>query len=98
MATSIHWDAAVRQDLASRGIDQSTGIYGEHKVQLGTGSPIRLDEIKSAPVPYAGFNRVKKVERGKEGIRVNSRAALKALYSRTGTLDAGALLSALKAM
>ncbi len=75
MATSIHWDAAVRQDLASRGIDQSTGIYGEHKVQLGTGSPICLDEIKSAPVPYAGFNRVKKVERGKEGIRVNSRAA-----------------------
>ena len=60
--------------------------------------PIRLDEIKSAHIPYAGFTQVKKVSRGKEGIRVNSRAALKALYSRPDALDAGALLGALKAM
>ena len=74
MAYGIQWDAAVRQDLASRGIDQSTGVYGQHKLQLATGMPIRLDEIKSAHIPYAGFTQVKKVSRGKEGIRVNSRA------------------------
>ena len=56
MASGIQWDATVQQDLASRGVTESTGVYGQHKVKLGKASPIRLDEIKSAGMPFAGFD------------------------------------------
>ncbi len=35
MVNAIHADAVVQQELVSRGIDAKTGVYGEHKVQLG---------------------------------------------------------------
>ncbi|MBP3730676.1 MAG: DUF3626 domain-containing protein, partial [Mailhella sp.] len=98
MSNSIQWNATVQQDLASRGITESTGVYGQHKVQLGKGSPIRLDEIKSASVPYAGFSKATKIERGKAGIASSAESALKNLCSRTGTLDVKDLLGHLKAM
>ncbi|MBP3729991.1 MAG: hypothetical protein J6I40_00800, partial [Mailhella sp.] len=98
MASGIQWDATVQQDLASRGITESTGVYGQHKVKLGKSSPIRLDEIKSAGIPFAGFKKATKVARGKAGIANSAESALKTLYSRTGTLDAKSLLGTLKAM
>ncbi|MBR5734205.1 MAG: hypothetical protein IKX79_01515, partial [Desulfovibrionaceae bacterium] len=91
-------DAAVQSELASRGITESTGVFGEHKVQLGSGPAIRLDEIQSAKIPYAGFKTATKIERGKEGLKSCAEDALKTLFTRTGTLDAKGLLGALKAM
>ena len=98
MPFGIQWNAAVQQELASRGITESTGVYGQHKVKLGKGSPIRLDEIKSATIPFAGFTKASKVERGKTGLASSAASALKTLSSRTGELDAKGLLGALKAM
>ena len=96
MTSSIQADAFVQQ-LASRGVDQSTGSYGDHKVKIGKGSPIRLDAIKSANIPYAGFSKVEKVRRGKAGLEQNAGDALKTLC-KPGTLDAKALLGQLKAL
>jgi hypothetical protein len=69
MSSGIYWDTTVQRQLASRGVDETTGVYGQHKVQIGKGSPIRLDEIKSASIPYAGFSTMKKIERGKAGVQ-----------------------------
>ena len=98
MPSGIQWDPVVQQELAMRGVDKSTGVYGDHKVQIGKGSPLRLDEIKSASMPYAGFTQVKKIERGKAGIASGAESTLKTLCSRAGTLDAKTLLGTLKAM
>ncbi len=46
MTIQIHPDLVVQQELASRGIDSSVGVFGDHQVQIGKASPIRLDEIK----------------------------------------------------
>ncbi|MBO6001892.1 MAG: hypothetical protein J6P53_00175, partial [Mailhella sp.] len=98
MPSGIQWDPVVQQELAMRGVDKATGVYGNHKVQIGKGSPLRLDEIKSASMPYAGFTQVKKIERGKAGIAEGSQNVLKTLCNRSGTLDAKSLLGSLKAM
>jgi len=95
--TKIIPDAAVQQELALRGIDASTGVYGDHKVQIGTGPAIRLDEIATVNLPYPGFKTAVKTG-GKAGLRVSADAALATLHSRTGTLDAKGLLGALKVM
>ena len=54
----IQADQVTMQELAARGVDESVGVFGSHHVQIGKGSPIRLDEIKSAKVPSAGFENV----------------------------------------
>ncbi|MBQ3892669.1 MAG: DUF3626 domain-containing protein, partial [Mailhella sp.] len=97
MSSGIYWDTTVQRQLASRGVDESTGVYGQHKVQIGKGSPIRLDEIKSASIPYAGFSTMKKIERGKAGVQQCAGDVLKTL-AKPGTLDAKPLLGSLKAM
>ena len=96
--SQIQADMAVRQDLAARGITETTGVFGNHKVQLGKGSSIRLDKIKSASVPFAGFRTATKIARGKAGLANSANEVLNTLHSRTGTLDAGKLLGSLKAM
>lgn len=96
--SQIQADMAVREELAARGITETTGVFGNHKVQLGKGSSIRLDKIKSASVPFAGFRTATKVARGKAGLQNSAAEVLKTLHSRTGTLDAGKLLGSLKAM
>ena len=55
MSSRIHADPVLQQQLAQRGITEKTGIFGQHKVQLGTASPIRLDSIKGNSVPFQGF-------------------------------------------
>ena len=90
-------DTFVQQQLASRGVTEKTGVYGEHKVQIGQGSPIDLASIKSAKVPFAGFRTATKISRGMEGVQKNAQDALKVLSSRTDTLDAKSLLESLKA-
>ena len=97
MASVIQWDTAVQQQLASRGVDKNTGVYGQHTVQLGKGSPIRLDKIKSASVPYAGFTKAEKIRRGKAGVQQSAGDALKTL-AKPGALDAKHLLGHIKAM
>ena len=89
-------DQQVSQELAARGVDASVGIFGSHHVQIGKGSPIRLDAIKSANVPSAGFTQMRQIARGQEGVRQTARDALKVL-TQPGSLDAGALLGLLKA-
>jgi len=96
--SQIQADMAVRGDLAARGITETTGVFGNHKVQLGKGSSIRLDKIKSASVPFAGFRTATKIARGKAGLANSANEVLNSLHSRTGTLDAGKLLGSLKAM
>ncbi|MBO4301527.1 MAG: hypothetical protein J5861_08005, partial [Desulfovibrio sp.] len=65
MTQSIHADAVVQQELASRGIDGRVGVFGEHKVQFGKGLPIDLATIKTPSLLFAGFTRV---SRGREDI------------------------------
>ena len=93
----IQADPTVQQQLESRGVTEKTGVFGEHKVQLGTSDPIRLDTIKANKVPFQGFTSATKVVRGKAGLRDSAQQAL-ATLSRPGTLDARSLLSTLKTM
>ena len=97
MVNAIQADAVVQQELVSRGIDAKTGVYGEHKVQLGKGQPISLDKIKTPSLPFAGFREVTKVARGREGIGKAADGVLRALTAQGRKLNAGAILSALKA-
>ncbi len=66
MVSGIHWTAASMQQLEMGGVEQGTGVFRGHTVQLGRGTPLRLADIKSFAMPYAGFTRAKKVERGKK--------------------------------
>ena len=95
MPTKIHADPVLQQQLAQRGITERTGIFGEHKVQLGTGSPIRLDSIKGNSIPYQGFRTATKVARGQDGLLASSRQTLAVLAAPEG-LQADKLLAALK--
>lgn len=88
-------DSSVQQTLASRGVTEKTGIFGEHKVQLGKKEPIRLDSIKSNKIPFQGFTTATKVIRGKAGLTASAAKTLEILR-QPGTLDARALLAALK--
>jgi len=65
MSIHISADQVVMQELASRGVDSSVGVFGEHQVKIGNGSPIRLDEIKSVKVPSAGFGRMRQIASGR---------------------------------
>ena len=96
MSLTINPDIVVQQELQSRGVDSSVGVFGSHHVQIGKGSPIRLDVIKSAKVPFAGFKTATQIRRGKAGIEQTASDALKTLAS-PGSLDAGKLLGLLKA-
>ena len=96
MSITINPDVAAMQELQSRGVDKSVGVFGSHYVQIGKGNPIRLDVIKSAAVPSAGFKTATKVARGFAGVHQTAVDALKTLSSPK-TLDAGALLGTLKA-
>ena len=96
--SQIQADQVVRQELADRGITESTGVFGEHKVQIGKGSPIRLDSIKSASIPFAGFRTATKIARGREGVKRSADNVLRSLANRSGTLDAKTLLSELKGL
>ena len=97
MTQSIHTDAVVQQELASRGIDAKVGVFGEHKVQFGKGLPISLAEIKTPSLPFAGFTRVTRVSRGKAGISKSADDLLQSLTAPGNKLDAGKILSAIKA-
>lgn len=91
----IQADPTVQQQLEARGITEKTGVFGHHKVQLGTGEPIRLDSIKANKVPFQGFTTATRIVRGQAGLTASAQDALNVL-SRSGRLDAKALLSALK--
>ena len=67
MSLTINPDIVVQQELQSRGVDSSVGVFGSHHVQIGKGSPIRLDVIKSAKFPFAGFKTATQIRRGKAG-------------------------------
>lgn len=96
MSLKIQADQVVMQELAARGVDSSVGVFGDHHVMIGKGTPIRLDEIKSAKVPSMGFGRARQIANGHEGVRQTAEAALKVL-TKAGALDAGSLLGLLKA-
>ncbi|MBQ7617241.1 MAG: hypothetical protein IJS50_00030, partial [Desulfovibrio sp.] len=83
----IRADVAVQEQLAARGITETTGVYGDHKVQIGNGSPIRLDTIKSVRIPFAGFTRATQIERGKAGLQNSAEGVVRSLCERKGTLD-----------
>ncbi len=96
MSLTIQPDIVTQQELQSRGVDSSVGVFGSHHVQIGKGNPIRLDVIKSAAVTGEGWKEVTKVTRGKAGIRQTANDALAALAT-PGSLDVGKLLGLLKA-
>lgn len=97
MSQTIHADAVVQQEFASRGIDAKTGVFGDHKVQFGKGLPISLDTMKTPSLPFAGFKAVTKISRGKEGIGKAADDLLRELTAPGNKLDAGRILSAVKA-
>lgn len=94
--TKINPDAAVMEQLQSRGITEKTGVYGEHKVRLGTGKPIKLDSIKGNRIPFQGFRAVTKSKRGLEGMGRTVDKIFKILTCPGGKLDAQALFFAVK--
>ncbi len=96
MSLTIQPDQFVAQELESRGVDSSVGVYGSHHVQIGKGTPVRIDQIKSASLPFAGFKTATQVRRGLAGVEQTSRDVLKTLAA-PGRLDAGKLLGLLKA-
>ena len=96
MSLKIQADVVVKNELESRGVDSSVGVFGSHHVQIGKGTPVRLDVIQSAKIPYAGFKTATQVTRGKAGIHQTATNALKTLAA-SGQLDAGKLLGFLKA-
>ena len=96
MALTIQPDLVVKQELEARGIGSAVGVFGSHHVQIGKGTPVRIDKITSAKVPYAGFTKATQIARGKEGIRQTAVDTLKTLAA-PGKLDAGKLLGLLKA-
>lgn len=95
MTTPIQADPVVKNQLEQHGITEKTGVYGDHKVQIGKNAPIKLDSIKANHIPFQGFSAATRVDRGKEGLAASARHTLDVLL-RPGTLDAGKLLSALK--
>lgn len=96
MSIQINPDQVAMQELAARGVDASVGVFGSHYVQIGKASPIRLDQIKSADVPFAWFKTATQVRRGREGVLQTAEDAIKVLL-KPGALDAGKLLGLLKA-
>jgi len=92
----IQPDHVAARELAERGVDSSVGVFGSHHVQIGKASPVRLDEIKSAEVAFAGFKEVTQVQRGRAGVEQTSRDLLQALAA-PGSLDAGKVPGLLKA-
>ena len=91
----IQPDQILHQQLESRGVTEKNGVFGEHKVQLGTSSPIRLDSIKANKVPFQGFTTATKIVRGKAGLTQTAQNALQVL-KEPGKLNAKALLGCLK--
>ena len=81
----IQTDPTVQQQLEARGITEKTGVFGHHKVQLGTGEPIRLDSIKANKVPFQGFTTATRIVRGQAGLTASAQDALNVL-SRPGRL------------
>ena len=96
MALTIQPDLVVKQELEARGVGSAVGVFGSHHVQIGKGTPVRIDKIASAKVPYAGFTKATQIARGKAGIRQTTADTLKTLAA-PGKLDAGKLLGLLKA-
>ncbi len=96
--TGITMDTAVKQELETRGINESTGVYGQHQVKLSKSPAIRLDNIKSASVPFAGFRTATKIARGKEGIIKSADNVLNVLSGQADKLDVKSLLGNLKAL
>ncbi len=92
----IQADQVTMQELAGRGVDSSVGVFGNHYLQIGKGTPVRLDVIKSAKVPSAGFRTVTQVRRGLAGIEQTASDAL-ATLAKPGSLNAEKLLGLLKA-
>lgn len=92
---SIKADTVVQPQLEARGITKNTGVFGEHKVQLGKEAPIRLDSIKSNSIPFQGFRTATKIERGRAGLEHAVQDTL-AVLGKSGKIGAKALLSSLK--
>ncbi|MDD2966667.1 MAG: DUF3626 domain-containing protein [Desulfovibrionaceae bacterium] len=95
MPHNIQADPIVQRQLAERGITEKTGVFGEHKVQIGTGSPINLSSIKRNSLPFQGFTSATKVARGQAGLAASAHSTVHVLIS-PGVLQADKLLSALK--
>ena len=62
-------DKVLANELKSRGINSSTGVYGDHKLQIGNGEPIALDKIPSNSVPGEGWSQATKIARGTAGLK-----------------------------
>ncbi|MDR2789036.1 MAG: DUF3626 domain-containing protein [Candidatus Accumulibacter sp.] len=94
----IEANPQVQQELQSRGVTDSVGVFGNHQVKIGQQPPVRLDRVRSAPIPFAGFSRATKIERGIAGVDKAGGDALRQLARPGGRLDAKALLGDLKAL
>ena len=94
---TITVDKVLANELKSRGIDSSTGVYGDHKLQIGNGEPIALDKIPSNSVPGEGWSQATKIARGTAGLKTMAEDTLKALTNPSGKFDAKSLLGALMA-
>jgi hypothetical protein len=98
MTQPIVANPQVQQELQARGVNPDAGVFGNHQVQFGKSDPVRLDAIKSAPVPFAGFRQATKIASGTKGVAQAGGDALRALTRPGGKLDAGTILGSLKAV
>ena len=83
--------------LDSKGIDKSIGIFHSHKISIGKSNNIRIDEISSKDVHFAGFKKSTKIARGLEGLNVSANNVIDILSNRTENLNVESLLGSLKA-
>jgi hypothetical protein len=45
MPLTLSPEQLAARELQSRGIDKTTGTFGDHKVQIGSAKPLRIDKL-----------------------------------------------------
>ncbi|MDD7022102.1 MAG: hypothetical protein PUI29_05995, partial [Aeromonadales bacterium] len=95
MPLTLSPEQLAARELQSRGVDKTTGTFGDHKVQIGSAKPLRIDKLKSDRIPFQGFRTATRISRGAEGLKNSALKVLSTLV-KPGALDAGTLLGALK--
>lgn len=95
MPLTLSPEQLAARELQSRGVDKTTGTFGDHKVQIGSAKPLRIDKLKPDRIPFQGFRTATRISRGAEGLKNSALKVLSTLV-KPGALDAGTLLGALR--
>ena len=93
----IQPNAKVQAELQSRGVTTRVGVYGQHKVQIGSAPPVSLDKVAAPSLPFSGFSKAAKLRRGQIGV-YDAATSVLATLSKPGALDARKLVDSMQMM